>query len=109
MSDPYRVRVSGPLAPFAHGFADELSRLGYTSLSAGLKMHLMARVDRWMAAQQLRPADLTGPVVERFLADRRRAGYTIHCSMRGLAPLVAYLRSVGTAIPPAAVMVVPGG
>ncbi|RUW29381.1 integrase, partial [Mesorhizobium sp. M2A.F.Ca.ET.015.02.1.1] len=44
--DPFRVRVQGPLAPFAAGFAGELARQGYTPLSAREQMRLVARLSR---------------------------------------------------------------
>jgi hypothetical protein len=34
MQDPSRARVTGPLQPYAAGFIEELSRLGYTAQSA---------------------------------------------------------------------------
>jgi len=37
MKDPSRVRVDGPLEPFAPGFVAELGRLGYSPLGATLR------------------------------------------------------------------------
>lgn len=42
--DPSRVRVSGPLEPFAVGFAGELARLGFTANSAGLQLGVVAHL-----------------------------------------------------------------
>jgi len=42
------VTVSGPLACYAQGFGGELARLGYTALSAGKQLHLMAHLSRWL-------------------------------------------------------------
>jgi acetylornithine deacetylase/succinyl-diaminopimelate desuccinylase-like protein len=36
MSDPSRVRVSGPLEPYVPGFAVELAWLGFADLFAGV-------------------------------------------------------------------------
>ncbi len=96
-----RVRVSGPLAPFAGGFSGELGRLGYTALSTRLQLQLMAHLSRWLAAERLDAAALTPAVVERFLAGRRAAGYGNHRTAKGLAPLLGYLRTVGAVPPPA--------
>ena len=71
-----KVRISGPLAPFAAGFSGELARLGYTALSARLQLQLMAHVSRWLASERLDAAALTPAAVDRFLAARRAAGYT---------------------------------
>lgn len=38
-----RVRVAGPLAPFAGGFAAELERLGYSRFTAEAQLQLMAQ------------------------------------------------------------------
>ena len=89
------VRVTGPLAEFATGFADELGRLGYTELSACNQLRLQAHLSRWMAAQRLVPAELTRARLEQFLAARRAAGYTCWRSERGLRPLVTYLVASG--------------
>lgn len=90
-----RVRVTGPLAECAPAFADELSRLGYTELSACNQLWLLAHLSRWMVAQRLVPAELTRVRLEQFLAARREAGYTYWRSQRGLRPLVTYLVGSG--------------
>jgi integrase/recombinase XerD len=46
-----RVKVVGPLAPYALGFGQELVRRGYTDLSAAEQLRLMAHVSRWMASE----------------------------------------------------------
>lgn len=99
MSDSSRVRVSGPLEPFAPGFAAQLSRLGFTTNSAGLKMGVVAHLSRWLAAEDL-PADaLDDVVVRRFCAARRAAGYTQYLTPRSLLHLLAYLRALGVVAP----------
>ena len=85
------VRVTGPLAEFAPGLAEELSRLGYTYLSACNQLRVMAHLSRWMAAQGLVPTELTRRRLTQFLAARRDEGYTCWLSERGLRPLVTYL------------------
>jgi integrase/recombinase XerD len=89
------VRVTGPLAELASGFADELCRLGYTELSARNQVRVLAHLSRWMAARGLVPAELTRVRLEQFLAARREAGYTYWRSERGLRPLVTYLTGSG--------------
>ncbi len=95
MWDPSRVQVRGPLEAFAPGFVAELGRLGYSPIGATLQLRLMARVSGWLEVAGLGAAGLTGEVVERFLAERRAAGYRDYVTARALAPLLGYLRSVG--------------
>jgi site-specific recombinase XerD len=103
MGDPLRVRVAGPLQEYAPGFAAELARLGYTAGSASVQMLTVAHLSRWLAAEGLDAAGLTPAVAERFLADRRAAGYTRHLSPRALAPLLGLLRRLGAVpVPPLA-------
>jgi len=91
------VRLAGPLAPYAEGFAGELARLGFTALSARDQLRLAAHLSRWLAGPGLGTADLTAAVVAEFLAARRAAGYTAYRTPKALAPLLAYLRGLGVA------------
>src|SRR5450759_310281 len=97
-SDPSKVWFTGPLAPFASSFATELDTLGFAPSSAANLARLAAHVSRWLEAQGLCPADLTDPVIERFLVARREIS-TQHYSRRSLEPMLGYLRRVG-AVPP---------
>lgn len=102
--DPAHVRFIGPLTPFASGLAEELALLGYTSTSATVQMQLAAHLSRWLESQRMGPGSLTGPVIERFLT-QRRASYTNHYSLQALGPVLGYLRRRGGV--PAAVEPVP--
>jgi site-specific recombinase XerD len=53
MTDPSRIRVSGPLQPFAARVAVELSRQGYTPHSVVSQLRLMAHVSRWLTDERL--------------------------------------------------------
>jgi len=94
-SEALTVRMTGPLAEFTPGFAEELSRQGYTELSARNQVRVMAHLSRWMVARGVVPGELTRPRLVEFLAARREAGYTCWLSEHGLVPLVGYLVSVG--------------
>lgn len=96
ISDPVKVRFTGPLAPFAAGLATELAALGYVPSSVCIQLHLAAHLSRWLQARALSPADLTGPVLTEFLVDRRR-DYSHLYSLQGLAPMLGYLRRIGVA------------
>jgi integrase/recombinase XerD len=91
MSDPSRVRVSGPLEPFAAGFAAELQRQGYTAGSACHRMYLLAHLSRWLAEEHLDVHALEPAAVERFAASRRAAGCALYTSAKALRPLLAHL------------------
>ena len=95
-----KVKVSGPLVPFVAGFHDELERQGYTPLGAECQLRVMAHISRWMADRKLGPSELTTARVEQFLRARRRAGYTLWLSPKGVAPLLAHLRGLGVVPPP---------
>ncbi len=106
VSDPSRVRFTGPLAPYAAGLAAELSALGFASSSATNQLQLVAHLSRWLQARGLGPVDLTGPVLTEFLVARRR-DYSSHYSLDALGPTLGYLRRIGVA--PAAEVTVPVG
>jgi integrase/recombinase XerD len=96
-----RVRVAGPLAPFAAGFARDLAGRGYTPLSAANQVRVLAHASRWLQMQQLEAGEFTPEVAELFLRARRAEGYTCWLSGRGLAPLLGYLRGAGVVPGPA--------
>jgi integrase/recombinase XerD len=100
MRDPSRVRVSGPLEEFGPGFRAELKRQGYSPLGATLQVRLMAHASRWMQCEGLAPEELTGEIVDRFLAARRAAGRRDYVTVRAMTPLLGYLRGLGIAPPP---------
>jgi integrase/recombinase XerD len=97
MGHPSRVRVQGPLAGYADGFAARLADLGYTPLSAANQLRVMARLSRWLAERGLGPGDLSADRVEAFLGWCRARGYTCWLSVRGLGPLLGFLRGLGVA------------
>jgi integrase/recombinase XerD len=98
MPDPARIRVPGPLEPFARGFASELAQQGYVPRVVVRHLRLMAEVSRWLTSQHLQVADLTREA-ERFLQARRAADFTRYTTARGLQPLLAHLRRLGV-VPP---------
>jgi len=100
MADPLRVRMCGPLEPYSHGFAAELSRQGYTRVSAAFQLQLMAHLSHWLAKEGLDCRGLTPAMVEAFLTRRRTIGYTNYCSPKALGPLLRYLRGLDVTPPP---------
>ena len=88
--------VSGPLAPFAAGYREELlTRLGYSRWAASMHMYLFAHVSGWLAGRGLAPGEFSSTRVEEFLAFRRAVGHVTRLTPRGLIPLLGYLRGLG--------------
>lgn len=95
MHDPLRVRSSGPLAPYAAGYAAELSRLGYMASGATLQVRLLADLSAWLEREGIAPGALAPAEVDRFLASRRAAGHTRYASAKAIRPPLEYLRGLG--------------
>jgi integrase/recombinase XerD len=99
MSHPSRVRVTGPLASFAEGFAWALAKQGYRPNAAANQLQLLAHLSRWLATRRLDATTLSAPLLNEFLAARRSQGYTLWLSLKALSPLVGYLRGLGFVVP----------
>ncbi len=93
--NPSRVRVIGPLFPYVAGFQAELEAQGYRPNTVSAQLRVMAHISRWLAAGDLGVGNLTPERVEQFLVARRKAGYALWCSPKGVAPLLVYLRRLG--------------
>jgi integrase/recombinase XerD len=90
-----RSFVRGPLEPHVAGFAEELLRQGYSRSSAAQHVCFIAHLDRWMSAEGAGLDGLSGPLIERYLAERRSAGYVEYRSVRALRPLLEFLAPLG--------------
>jgi site-specific recombinase XerD len=90
-----RSFVRGPLEPHIVGFADELLRQGYSRTSAAQHVCFLAHLDRWMSAEGVALDGLSGPVIERYLAQRRAAGYREYRSVKALRPMLDFLAPLG--------------
>lgn len=95
MKKPDRPNVTGPLAPYAMGFRDDLTRLGYSPWTTPEHLYLLARLSRWLDDQGLGPAELDKARVDEFLAGQRARGRTRWTTSRALIPLMGYLRGIG--------------
>lgn len=93
MGKPRNVRVTGPLAPYAAGFEENLAGQGYRSTRDHL--YVMAQVSRWLDGRKLGTGDLSATHVEQFLCWRRSAGYVSPLSMRKMTPLLDHLVDIG--------------
>jgi integrase/recombinase XerD len=63
---PFRVRMVGPLEPFASGFAAELTRLGYSSQATCKQVELAAHLSRWLAEHGLDATALAPSIVDSY-------------------------------------------
>ena len=90
-----RSIVRGPLEPHIVGFAEGLLRQGYSRSSASQHVCFIAHLDRWMQAEGVGLDGLSGSVIERYLAQRRAAGYVEYRSVKALRPLREYLAPLG--------------
>lgn len=69
------LALTGPLAPLADGFVDQLTASGYVSSGVRGQRALFAHLDRWLAAGGLSLVDLSPRVLDQFLEARAAAGY----------------------------------
>ena len=90
-----RSFVRGPLEPHVAGFAGELLRQGYSRSSAAQHVCFIAHLDRWMSAEGVELDGLSASLIERYLAERRSAGYVEYRSVRALRPLLEFLAPLG--------------
>jgi len=95
-----RTVVTGPLAPYADGFRDDLGGRGYAARSIGGQMCLVAHLSTWLAGQELPAGGLTAEVAADFLRVRRDAGHRSGVTKRAVAPLLGYLRGLGVVAQP---------
>jgi integrase/recombinase XerD len=92
-----RIKVEGPLAPYAVGWRAELAARGYARGPATSQMRLMEHLSRYLDERGLAVADLTVQAAGRFLACRRAGAHPGLASPRALGPLLGYLRGIGAA------------
>jgi len=59
MGKAEHVCVTGPLAPYAASFREELSNQGYAPGTASDHLRLMGHLSRWLVSHELDVADLT--------------------------------------------------
>jgi len=77
------------------GFRDYLSTQGYSENRLALHVRHMAHLGRWLDEHGVDLGNFNLTHVEAFLVDRRAAyAYLSRLSLRGLAPLLAYLRRI---------------
>jgi len=96
--------VSGPLAPFAAGFALWLASRAYSPSAAAGRLCQFDQLSRWLAREGLAVGELTGERAERFAEARRAAGLVSWSSACSVALPLGYLRQPGAAPAPEPVL-----
>ena len=91
-----RSIVRGPLEPHVIGFAEELVRQGYSRSSAEQHVCFIAHLDRWLQAEGVGLDGLSGSTLQRYLGQRRAAGYVEYRSAKALRPLLERAASRGS-------------
>ncbi len=100
MHDPSHVRVTGPLAPFAPGFAAALAEQGYKSVPIAAHLVLMAHVSRHRPVARHESSETTQVYVhaDMSIKERALARTTPHGVTPGrykpADPLLAFLESL---------------
>ena len=88
-------RRSTLLEPYRCGFRDYLSTQGYSENRLALYLRHMKHLGRWLDEHGVTLGSFNPSHVEAFLVDRRASyAYLSRLSLRGLAPLLEYLRRV---------------
>jgi hypothetical protein len=90
-----RSIVRGPLEAHVTGFAEGLLGQGYTRSAAEQHVCFIAHLDRQMRAESVGLKGLSGSAIERYLVQRRAAGYVEYRSVKALGPLLEYLAPLG--------------
>jgi integrase/recombinase XerD len=101
--------VRGPVERYVVGFAQQLLEQGYTRSSADQHVCFVAHLDRWLTGEGISLAELNAPLLDRYLVERRAAGYAEYLSNKALRPLLDYLSPLGVLPVPAPVEVGPVG
>ena len=81
------------------GFEGELLQQGYPPSTVHRKKRLFADLSDWLQAQELTAGDLSFRLADRFLRDRRSAGFARHKTHRTLRPILDYLHRLKLAPP----------
>ena len=89
--------VSGPLAPYAAGFASWLASRAYSPWAVADRLYQFDQLSRWLEREGRGVGELTGEQAERFAEARRAAGLVSWASPQSVALPLGYLRQLGTA------------
>jgi integrase/recombinase XerD len=100
MGSCLKDRPGVALAVHAEGLRRALRDLGYAATTVEIHLRRLSALDGWLADEHIGPDELTEPVLARFIASGRAGGGKLPVSLRGLGPVLGFLRGAGV-IPPA--------
>ena len=86
------AKVATPCDVLLQDFESELLQQGYKPSTVLRKKRLFADLNDWLQAQKLSAGDLSFQLADRFLFDRRSAGYARHKTLETLRPVLDYLQ-----------------
>jgi site-specific recombinase XerD len=93
-------RDAGALAPFVEDYRAWLERHGYTRQTIGNMLTDLGRVGLWLSKHDLDASGLSEDRLAGYLSDRRAAGRKVS-GLRGMVPLLTFLRQAGATPAPA--------
>jgi integrase/recombinase XerD len=88
-----------PREALLQDFEGELLQQGYAPSTVRKQKRLFADLNDWLQTQELTAGDLSFRLVDRFLRDRRSAGFARHKTHRTLRPILDYLHRLKIAPP----------
>ena len=97
MGEPSRVRVTGPLEPFAAGFIAALQEAGYRPAAAAVQVRVLAHLSRWMQENDVSSDGLRELELERFRSEHVAGVPSVRGA--GMAVVLGHLRGLGI-VPP---------
>ena len=88
---PIEAQSACPSDALLRDFESGLLQQGYKPSTVLRKKRLFADLNDWLQAQGLSAGDLSYELADRFLFDRRSAGYARHKTLETLRPILDYL------------------
>jgi len=96
---PVEAPTLYPRDALLQDFEGELLQQGYAPSTVHKQKRLFSDLSDWLQTQELTFGDLSFRLVDRFLRDRRAAGFARHKTHRTLRPILDYLRRLKIAPP----------
>ena len=103
------VRVSGPLAGHAEGFAVFLAGRGSQRSSIVGHVRSMMHVSRWLESSRVDPGVMNEELSVKMLDELHRGGRALRLTPVSMRVVLGFLRSVGVVPPIGVVAVTPAG
>jgi len=92
-------RSAGVMGAHLESFVEHLVGLEYAPATVSSQLHMLGRLDRWMARRRLGVADLSEAVIARFLRGRARGASVHRGDASTLRRFLAHVRGHGATGP----------